>query len=245
MKEKDKKVTLIEKNGKIIVKVKIGKGKYKYLRYKNNIPLDAYIKYTQNPQIKLTEYKKEYRKKWADKYATKIITNIKEKKQKGIGRIKRTRKPLEQTIEKGIGITIIKNIQTAGNTELKKAYKELLKNLVLDKELLNMIAIDDTMSKLRYRIEQKAIFNGEAELERGKYENIETKLGIATTIGQKTPRETIQDIKTMMTDNTLLYISGKGGSSLIQKLNNAGYTYKHQQDGKAGRVDLMLIFRKG
>ena len=132
----------------------------------------------------------------------------------------------------------------AGQAEFQKAYKELLKPLVLDKQLLNILAREETINKLRTRIEQKFIFKGQTEQERGVYGGIEEKLGTATTIGVKTPQIAQRQIIEILQNNTLVYLHNGGGSGLINKLNNNGFNYKHVQNGEVQTTDLMLIFRK-
>lgn len=242
---KKQNLKLIDRNGKTYIAIKTIGGRNKYYKYNPNIPLDAYNEYAKNPIKPIKEYKQEYKAKWLEKQ-NKIHKKIGTRNIKGSLRMKR-RKPvvIEDSLKKGLTITTIPNVTTAGAGEFQKAYRELLKPLVLDKQLLKMLATEETISKLRYRIEQKYTFNGQIETGRGNYEGLEEKLGQATTIGTKTPREAANTVKQIMENNQLIYLHQGSGSTTISKLESNGFTYRHQANGQVNRTDLTLIFRKG
>lgn len=244
-KKKTNELKIVEKNRKPYIRIKTINGKLKYYKFNPNIPIDTYREYAKNPEKKIKEYKKEWKQKLIER-ETKKENKIRKIKPKGTLYIKRGKpKILENTLKQGLTITTIKNIHTAGTEEYRKAYRELLKPLILDKQLLKMLATEETISKLRYRIEQKYTFNGNAEVGRENYDSIEERLGGAISIGKTTPQQGAREIIEILSNNQLFYVHNDQTSATIKKLEQKGYNYKHIQNGSVNRTDLTIIFRKG
>ena len=93
---------------------------------------------------------------------------------------------IEDVLERGIGRAIIHNAETAGNTEIKRARKQVLNKIVRDVDILEIMVEDENFNKLRDRTEYNLI------LKRGNGQ----KMGEAFIHGKEMRNvlETIKDI---------------------------------------------------
>ena len=119
------------------VYVRKPKGRAAYYKYKEGVSINNYLlAYEGKVKIKKTgviEYTKE---KPAEKYLKKI----------------KKAPTIESYIPKGIGTAYIDNFRLSGRKGIHSAYKEMLKG-VQDNELLNVLALEENIAKLKHRIQ--------------------------------------------------------------------------------------------
>lgn len=199
------------------------KGKY----YKFNghpYELDAIKEYHEKGMKKgLKTLKERYTK--ATKYYTKKLPKGTDKETKKLKQKIKRKTPI-QHITKGIQTITINNPTTITTTQIKEKTKELLKNLVLDKELLNIITQEQNLQKIKTRFQNTTIYT-----EQNK------------TIGRSdlynaTPTEAINEIKRKITKG--MRIGYKTLKQTLTKWQNTFY-----QEGNANQITMKITFRKG
>lgn len=137
------------------------KGTYIYIQ-------GRYYKYHgKRGEIEATiQYHKDNKRKNKKGTRGSYIRKYKKEEKQGIKYLKKIKKKgtIEQNIKKGIGKATITNISRTGNTQKKQALRKLLKNLVIDKEIREIMILPENINKLKHRMEYKITFyNDEAE----------------------------------------------------------------------------------
>ena len=150
------------------VYIKLPKVKGSYYKFDENVPIDAYVEYYKDRnntrrKVKgtITEYKKAYayhepikRKKGQRK--SKVM------RQADIYKKKISKRPtVNKAINKGIGQSDIFDAHNSQNQDIIKAKKSLLKNLVLDEDLLNLVISQENFKKIQARLEYRITFKDE------------------------------------------------------------------------------------
>lgn len=207
-----------------------------YFKLRENTPIDAYKQYYTDKYIKnkpkgtVQEYTKTYTKRITKEKTPR--TPISRQADRYLAKIKRT-KPVQQLIKTGITNTNITNAQKTTNKQIHDKTKELLKDLVLDKKILDLLVTRENIKKIKSRLEYRITFKDKD----------------GDTIGtsgafNKTPQEVINDMKKMNIDGEEV-VQAKT-PTLNNKLNKAGYQkYQHRNDGKIRRTEVNIILRKG
>lgn len=226
------------KKGTAYVSINGDKGRKRY-KYIPGTKLDDYKNYyeTYTKQKGRQPTIKEY---ITHKYTKKIP--IQKKKKQGIKIIRRKPK-IDKIIKKGITRATIKNIYNTNNLEIKNAYKKLLKPLVKDKGLLELLCTEENINKLRYRFEHRIIFNGQPKIYEGEYEPYNTELTTITNIGKKNTKQVIQQITQQIPPGSELNETRL--FKLLDRLKEQGYNYHHKDSGRVSGARLEIIFRRG
>lgn len=227
MKKKEKPVIkIVELNNKsrkgtyIYIKEK---GKAKYYKYEEDIPIDAYL-------IQARSGKKTT-KGLMQKYA-KVETRQGKELQQYIEQIRR-RGSLQKQIKKGMGQVTIKNVEKATQATINRAKRKLLQHLILDKQLLDIITQDHNLDKLKERFEYRI-----------KVKDKEGKTLVTGNKFNQTIKQTIQEINTGIKKgmNTSTEITDEVRKTLKQRGWKDTKTVK---TGITRTTDLTIIFRKG
>jgi len=141
------------------------------------------------------------------------------------------RPKIEESIEGGISKVEITDIRTITDNQINNLYKELLSSKVQDKDLLNILAREENMQKLKFRlVMQGTIRNKEGEI-----------LGEIKHIGQKTLKETLTDLKKICTEGTEIK---ENYERLRNSLKEKEYIFSWRKDGRLSKVSLTMIFLK-
>lgn len=210
-----------------------------YYRYNEQYPLDYYVNYYQNLNkrpnrkggTKITQTLNEYDaaiKKTPSKL--KPGTQAKTDAQKYLKKLKKQYggRSLERLLKKGIQAVRINNILTATNNTIHVANRKLIQDIVLDKRIQDIIASEENMKKMKFRLEHRI------ELINTKGETLATlnKVG-------KTLRETTNDLK-----NTLQKGQEIKYEKSLNTLKGLGYNTNFNQKGTLNRIQVTTILRK-
>ena len=190
----------------------------KYIKKINKKNIDTYNNYKKayNEKIKgIKPYKRKRVYRQAEQYISKI-------KKRG---------SIESNIKKGIKDSVIKDIVTAKTEDITKAKKELLKDLVLDKDLLNLLISNENFNKLKNRMEYrlKAI---------DKYGNIL----IRAQAHGKTINQVQQELRKAIKNNKEVSSFKYRFLDYIKKLKWEGC---RTREGTIRNVQIQCIFRRG
>lgn len=152
-----------------------------YYKYRKESTLDAYKEYYNRRDKKerietyLTEFKHREKRR-------KVRTALSGKTDRYIKKIKK-RGTISKVIKGGIvGITI-SNVQKITKREIFEKTKKMLEPLVLDKEILELIAKEENMQKIKHRLEYRITISD------GKGKKIEASLF------NKTPMQALLKLK--------------------------------------------------
>lgn len=208
----------VNRNGEKLlhVYVKATGKKPRYYRYKEQVPIDWYKqKYEETmgikpkPRVKRTFYQEQKLAKMPS-----ISTSIK-------GGITKNYEP---------------NINTMTNHKIHEYNKKLLRKLVKDNEILEMIAKEENMRKLSHRQEHTITLRNE---------HGET-LGTATRYN-RTTRETIQELlNSDLIGQQIRNITADYQSGINHKLRNIGYTKTEmKKTGTIRTISIETNFIKG
>lgn len=144
------KIQLVEldnksRKGKYIY-IKVPRQKARYYKKQEGVSVDNYIKaYEGKIRVKkkgVVEYKG---KKPADVYVEKV----------------KSRPRIDSLISKGISENAeIGDLKNADRATVRKAYKDMLRPLVKDEKLLDILALEENVEKFKYRIQTKITIVG-------------------------------------------------------------------------------------
>ena len=153
-------------------------GKPAYYKIKQGISIDNYLlAYDGKVKIKKKGVVRFGKESPADKYLKK--TGLKKYK-------------IDKLISKGITETSLNNIGSLNITNAHSAYKRMLSPLVKDKELINILSLDENVRKFKHRIQTNIVLesnDGKVEIElktfnktlidvRSDFRNIISKEGV-------------------------------------------------------------------
>lgn len=196
--------------------------------YKNYY-IDKHIKKRKN--ITIQQYKKAYKEKTLG-IKTKKRTRPVRSAEQYIARLKRKGYNIERNLKGGIGKTTIKNAYATNPNKIKKHTKELLKYNVLDKELLELIATEENIEKIKHRLEYIIEIKGR---------DGET-LATART-HNKTPKKVINELKRNIKPGEKVEEKSPNKiRDIFKALHYKGY--RHQSEGKVQKINIEIIFRK-
>ena len=212
-----------------------------YYRVKSNVGKVSVIKVGKGvPEGILKSY---YHDRYTNQNKKATITGHKkmwkglpllERKKKGTRiirpKIKVTEGRLSKIIGKGIKTTEIQNILQTNEPQIKVKLKELLRPVVEDEQLLNLLTSEVNMVKIANRIECLAILQ----------DNKGIQLAEVGTIGKKTPRKVIQELNKMLTQGQII----DGYNQTAQTIKEKNYMYSHMNDGTIDKIKLQITFRK-
>lgn len=138
---------------------------------------------------------------------------------------------IDKAIENGITSTQINDLYTFPAQEINKTYKKLLEPLVQDPDLLDLLANEDNIQKIKHRLEfQITIKNQQNQ-----------PLATATHIGQKTLIDVIKDIQKLTMEKQTI----EDYSKTIQKLlENRKWQFQYHMKGDIKTIQCTMIFRK-
>lgn len=212
----------------------------RYYKYTGDTAeLEALVNYYDDRFIKnktkgsSIQYKKAYKERITkSKIPTKLQTPIHKQAQRYVAKI-RKQGSLNKLVGKGITETKINNILNAGQTKLRKAKTELLKELVLDQTILDALIKEENMKKMKYRMEHRIKVQdkyGNTILEAKKFnitlDKIQKEIKKTLTVG-----ETVQE--------------GERYGGAVMKLKNAGYQVSEGgHSGQINNISVHTIFRK-
>jgi len=207
------------------------KNKTSYYKIQNNTPIDIYLKYhkdkTNNKKKgTLKQYIKTYQQK-ITKQKTKT-TPISKQATRYLKRIQKT-PTIETKLKKGSNNTTIQNIHNTNNQQIHEKTKTLLRTLVLDKKLLEIISTEENLKKIKYRLEHEITITGK---------NNET-LAKATTFN-KTIQEVVNELKNTIRKETEMTYTIKDNLK-NKKYNNIQILSK----GTINKITLKTTYRKG
>lgn len=227
---------------------KTRKGTYIKIKHKNK-PIRYYKYYGEEGQIEATlkYYEDKYIKKRKKTASYQTYTKAYKEKYTGTKPKKRTKqhRQAEQyiakqkkqgtifsKIKKGESYAFIKDLERSGNTETKQAKTKLLKNRILDKQILNIMITDQNFDKLKNRLDYEITVkdkNGKILMKANTHGK--TLNEIKTDITRTIPRGTKIEETGYQLENTGL--SEKNWSTNITKT------------GTIHTTDLKINFRKG
>lgn len=219
----------------IYIKSKGQRGRY--YKYKEETTIDSLKQYYEDTYIKkqkkgsLQQYIKTYEQA-IRKEKTKQPNKLRKQADTYLKKIKKLPK-IRNALKKGITNTYFKDALTTTNTLINNRKKDLLKNIVIDKELLNIITTTENMKKITNRLEYRI-----------KFKDKENKTIGETNTFNKTPEQVINEIKKISIKGE--EILRKQTPKLKEKLQNLkGYQeYTHKKDGTIRTVQIQMIFRK-
>lgn len=144
---------------------------------------------------------------------------------------------INQTLKKGTSHATIQDTQTTNTQETNKIKQTLLKKLVKDQQIINILTEDQNFNKLANRLDYKLTIKGQT------ITNQETTLATAETQG-KTLQQTIQEI------NQNIHKGEKTRKDyedkIIKRLKQYNwYNTETQQEGYITKTTLTITLRKG
>lgn len=234
------KIKLTELNNKsrkgtyIYIKEQNKKGAY--FKYKEGQIIDPFKQYYVDRYIK--NKPKGSVQKYVDTYRKRIgkeripVTPLSRQADRYLKKIRKL-PTIQQAISRGITNTVIKNALKTTRSETERAKKNLLRNLVLDKDLLNVLVKTENIQKIKTRLEYRI------QLQNANGEKI-----AETVTFNKTPEQVIQELKKGI-------IIGEGISKgetpkVSNKLQNMGYQKLNiYRNGNIDKIKIHIIFRKG
>lgn len=234
---KNIKIRLVELNNKTrkgtYLYIKSDKTTGKYYKVKEGDKIDPIVEYYKDKEIKkkpkgtLKQYQKTYQE------------TIEKKKQKTTPLTRKAKRYVKQRpsinkqIKKGIGIGEIKDVHKATTKELHEANKAMLRGLVLDEELLNLLVTKENMKKLVNRIETRITLHA----------NDGGRLATASKF-RTLPEQNITQLKKDIRKGE--YVGEGTRGPVARKLKQLEYKgIDITSEGKLGRISMTLIFRKG
>lgn len=197
------------------------------LKYNDNIPLTTYKnyyidKYLEKKDVNFSEYKKEWKTYKTTHKLGKTPNNYLKKLH--------NQPNIKKLIKKGITNVTIKNTTNITPQKIHQHTKKLLKPLVLDNELLELIAKSENIQKIKHRLEYRIILQDK----QGKI------LG-ETGVFNKTPEEVLNDLNKSLKPNQTL----SQNSTYTLKIEQKGFQkYQHHNDGNYDHSNITIIFRK-
>lgn len=207
-----------------------------YFKYREESPIDAYKQYYTDKYVKgrpkgrVEQYVKVYKQRLGKERITP--TPISRQADRYLKKVKKTQ-PIRTILKTGISQTQINDAKRITNKQLYDKTRELLRDLVLDEKLLDLMVTRENIRKIQSRLEYRITF-------KDKYGDT-----IGTTGAfNKTPQQVVDDMKRMNVDGE--EVRQAKTPTLSEKLTKAGYQkYQHYSDGKIARANINIILRKG
>lgn len=237
--KKTKTVQIVELNNKTrkgtYLYIKEGK-KSRYLKYKENDIIDPYLQYDRDKQKKsLKGTKSQYIQSYTEKLQgqkPKQRTAVHRQAEQYLQRIRKSGS-LESNLKTGLQSVTLKNIHLANMNRISEAKKMLFSNIVLDKQLLNIITKEENIRKLANRFEYRyTYYNSNGEI-----------LAVSSVFGIS-PEKALYSLKNAVTKGTEVKSEyDKGFKNILAKENHKGIDIKGE--GRIDRIDVTIIFRKG
>lgn len=176
-------------------------------------------------------YRKRYITKQTRSYKQHFTKKQKQTAKDYVKQIKRSPK-IGQTMRKGVVHTKIEDIHKISMFEIHEAKKRLLKPLVKDNALINILASMQNFSKLQHRLEYRIEFRDK------------TKLLATGNMFNKTPEVVINNLKRKARLNTeVLKSNYEGFAGLMRKWDMESTNVNNK--GILRRIDVTMILRKG
>ena len=217
-------VTLNNKSRKgQYVYIKLGKGQRgAYYKVKKGVSDKDYIKAYKN---KLISKKLGVRKGLKpEAYKSKLLKT----------------KKIDNLLSKGIAKVEINNASNLSQYGINTAYRNLLlnkskagngKSIIRDLQLTSILAREENVEKYKHRLSFKVkLQNSKGEI-----------LAELTSIGKKTLRTVLKDMKSIMKVGTDIV---DFSPSIAMKMKEKGYSYAHQNNGKYAKMNISIILRK-
>jgi aspartate carbamoyltransferase regulatory subunit len=194
------------------------KGIYVYIREKGKH--GRYYKY-RGMEGEIREYKKQFRSK--AKGTKKRLTV-----QKYLKKTKR-QIPIKASLNSGVTTAKIKDILKSSQRELHEKKKELIRPLIKDKKILNIMATEENFSKLRTRLEYSVIGTDE-----------KGKKVFTANVWNKTPQEVQQMARKQLEGRTTKFEYWEKHPELTEWKNKRTY-----EGGRIKKLNVAVTFRKG
>lgn len=212
----------------IYIKSKGKKGSY----YKWNVTdnVEGIVKYYDDKVKKgsLKEYKQQFQEVLQNKRGKK--TKLRQYAQRYKYK-KHLGKKLDNVMEKGIGYGYITDVHMATQQDINKGKMDMLRQIVLDPEVRQLVATDENLQKLQHRIQGTMKVFGEKNI---LLDNIK--------VFQKMPDYMVNEIKEYLYKG--LEVTDTSPSLYRNILYNRRLNSNIQKRGLIQRIDLELIFRK-
>lgn len=138
---------------------------------------------------------------------------------------------INQTLKSGLTSYTIQKISKFPQQDVPKVYKELLRPLVADEDILNLLIQDQNIQKLKHRFEYQIQVKDKQE----------QKLAQIWHIGKKTLREVLTELNNNTEYNELVE---DDYDDFGRKIRAKGYEYQHKMTGNLHRLKMTIIFRK-
>lgn len=231
-------VTLNNKSRKgIYLYVKGEKGTpARYYKFTNDkAQIDATKQYYVDKYVKkksIGTYK-NYQKAYSDKaqgIKPKQRTKAHRQAEQYISKIKK-RGSIASNIKRGVQSSTIQNILSSKTEDLTKIKKELLEDLVLDKDLLNLLITDENFNKLKNRLEYTILAKDRSG-----------STLIEASVHGKTLNEVKNEIQKALNNNMEV---SKTKYRFLDYLKKLGWEGERKKDGVINNVQLTVVFRKG
>lgn len=237
---KDLKIRLQEdKKGKLKVYIHSKNQKRGNYMYRPDTPLDVYYKYWSDKQKKQTKGKmNDYITAYTMTEKLKGLKISPKLKRQAQQYAKKTIKyPSFSNIEKGMTKLKLEDIHHISDNDTRNAYKKLLSPLVMDKELLELITLENNIQKIKHRFEHKLDIIGETKGRRGTL----------IIIGKKSLQEIIEDMKKeFKIKQKIDFSSGGTLNANKRKYAQMGYSITNISDRETDtlkKIDCEIIFR--
>lgn len=139
------------------------------------------------------------------------------------------KKKIDKEIRKGITITQIKDAYSAGTNDIRKAKIELLKPLIKDEDILNLMITPENFKKIQHRIDYNIKIKNE------KDETLAKTFAHGKDIHQTITelRETIQKGELIKYEYIKIELENKGYKGL-----------RIEQEGRSHKIQIIITFRK-
>lgn len=251
MEEKKRKTTinisLKEYNNKsrkgLYIYIKANRRPSRIYKYKGtNTEIDATKKYYEDKYIRkkpLAKSRISYTKAYEesiDKIKSKSRERIRVRRQADqyISRIKKQR-PIDKSIRSGVAKIILESPEKKNSFEMKNTIKKLLRQVVLDKDLIEILAQDQNLEKIKHRFEYQLNIRNE------KDETVMTMNKL-----NENPNKAMTQIKNSITEGEDVS-NGFSKTQTARKFENNNWKFLNDNTNKGGKIKrttLVLIFRK-
>lgn len=138
---------------------------------------------------------------------------------------------IQTNIKKGIRTITCENVLNLDETKTKQKIRELFEPLVKDQQLLDLLTLEENIQKIKTRLEYQIKPIGEKD----------EQLGELITVGTKTPREVITELKQHFTPGMTFE---QFYDQIKYVLTKKGYSYKPNQKGNLKNMKMQITFRK-
>lgn len=206
----------------------------RYYKYNENYTIDPYIEFYKDRYEKKRILKgtiNQYIKAYAKEKDSKISSRLIKQRNKYLKKIKKLPR-INEIFKSGISSVKINDVLQTDQKLARNKVKELLRKLVLDENLLDIISSNNNIKKIMKRLEYRyTIIGNEGE-----------DLGQFNHIGKKTVEQTVQEIRKLL--KIRQYIE-PDSPTVAKVLNERGYEfYPTRREGFINRIECVIIFRK-